>query len=715
LEPRGLRAIGELMAILERLANALGYRKDYAATDDAGFFRMALGMNRSDRPRPGNYDAFLDRFADQSWVYACVRVIQTKAAGVPLKVYRLSGEKPTEVPDHPLAQLLETVNPYMNGFDLREAHHGFMELAGAAYWLPDKVVDGEPNELYILSTQNVFPVVDRRQGLVRYEYRFGAEVVKSFQPEELVAFRSWNPQNPFVGMPPSGPSRDSADTLQHADRFNSAFFKNAAEPGGYLTTDKFIPADEQKRILEAWKKRHGGAGNARKTALIHNGLKYERAGETHQEMAFADLKNSTIRDVLAAFGVQPVMLGLHDDSNFANAREQRRAFWVDSIVPRLRKMESVLNERLAPLFGDDIYVEHDLSGVEDLQDDVKIRAETDQILTAAGIKLINEVRADRNLPPVEWGDTWNAPLGLTPIDQHAEPVAPPGEPVPAPAPGDPAPTPPEPKAASAEDAAREKGKLRRDAFWAGFKASTETVERVWFPQLRRLFAQQEREIVDKLRSHWEKRSRQARLEKFANVKGVVEVVTFDGLEARRVFRREGARLSTYTVAQGASQAINQNDFSLVFDQQNPRVLDYVRDRSFRFAEEVNSTTEEELRAELEEALLAGESVQDVEARIARIFDAARGYRTRAIARTEVVSAYNFGQVEAYEQSGLVDKIEWISSRDEKVRETHRIDGEEIELGQHFSNDLAYPGDPEGPPEEVIQCRCTTGAVVGRDR
>jgi hypothetical protein len=53
----------------------------------------------------------------------------------------------------------------------------------------------------------------------------------------------------------------------------------------------------------------------------------------------------------------------------------------------------------------------------------------------------------------------------------------------------------------------------------------------------------------------------------------------------------------------------------------------------------------------------------------------------------------------------VQRIQWLSSRDDEVRETHRIDGEETEHGKPFSNGLLYPLDHDGPAGEVVNCRC----------
>lgn len=76
-----------------------------------------------------------------------------------------------------------------------------------------------------------------------------------------------------------------------------------------------------------------------------------------------------------------------------------------------------------------------------------------------------------------------------------------------------------------------------------------------------------------------------------------------------------------------------------------------------------------------------------------------------IARTESHTAANAGRFGMMRETG-VEKLEWLSSRDELVRELHQIDGEVVVLGEAFSNGLQFPGDPAGDAGNVINCRCT---------
>lgn len=92
------------------------------------------------------------------------------------------------------------------------------------------------------------------------------------------------------------------------------------------------------------------------------------------------------------------------------------------------------------------------------------------------------------------------------------------------------------------------------------------------------------------------------------------------------------------------------------------------------------------------------------------------WKTRAtrIARTESTGAYNYGALNALSDEGS-RCVEWMATGDNRTRLTHRsADGQVVRTGTAFSvggASLRMPGDPSGPPQEVINCRCT---IVGAD-
>lgn len=85
------------------------------------------------------------------------------------------------------------------------------------------------------------------------------------------------------------------------------------------------------------------------------------------------------------------------------------------------------------------------------------------------------------------------------------------------------------------------------------------------------------------------------------------------------------------------------------------------------------------------------------------------------ARTLVTQAENGGRLDSYhelEDMGTVLKKRWIATADERTRESHLLlDGEEVNLDEPFSNQLMYPGDPDGDPSEVYNCRCSMETVI----
>lgn len=89
-------------------------------------------------------------------------------------------------------------------------------------------------------------------------------------------------------------------------------------------------------------------------------------------------------------------------------------------------------------------------------------------------------------------------------------------------------------------------------------------------------------------------------------------------------------------------------------------------------------------------------------------------RAATIARTEAAGAVNGADASVSAElaaAGLPHRVEWLATEDHRTRHTHAdADGQQIEPGQKFQvggASLAYPGDPEGPASEVVNCRCTT--------
>lgn len=90
-------------------------------------------------------------------------------------------------------------------------------------------------------------------------------------------------------------------------------------------------------------------------------------------------------------------------------------------------------------------------------------------------------------------------------------------------------------------------------------------------------------------------------------------------------------------------------------------------------------------------------------------------RAKTIARTETHSAVQETsaetmrlEAEAVGLEGETQKV-WTAGMDMRVRESHaEADGQAVGLDDSFlvgGVSLRFPGDPLGPPEEVINCRC----------
>lgn len=115
------------------------------------------------------------------------------------------------------------------------------------------------------------------------------------------------------------------------------------------------------------------------------------------------------------------------------------------------------------------------------------------------------------------------------------------------------------------------------------------------------------------------------------------------------------------------------------------------------------------RGQLIEGFAAGESIEELSARLTSVTNWSTS-RAATVARTEIISASNAGALAEIRTVNPDASKQWMATKDDRTREWHReADGETVLLGGTFTvggEELDFPGDPEGRPDNIINCRCT---------
>jgi hypothetical protein len=120
-----------------------------------------------------------------------------------------------------------------------------------------------------------------------------------------------------------------------------------------------------------------------------------------------------------------------------------------------------------------------------------------------------------------------------------------------------------------------------------------------------------------------------------------------------------------------------------------------------------------------EAIANGETMDEIKARIRKTFNEIGDTRVDMIARTETTVAYESARDLTFKEAGI-EWTQWLTMADGGERHP-RYSGlhEQIRpIDEPFtlygSLTMRFPGDPEGPAAEVINCRCIRIAVMGPD-
>ena len=369
-------------------------------------------------------------------VYACIDLIATSFARVPLKVYNDEGEELTE---GPLVELLDQPNPDEGGDEFRTSTVSWLLLTGNTF--TERILaGGVPTELW--NWQPYDMSVGRVKGSrlpARYTWRKGLEGQQSWDvnivtgESDIMHWRKFNPDpsDSTFGQSPMAAAAASADSYNSAMKLRYNKMKNGLSIDGILSPDSGDSNMDHKQQSEL----------ERKIREKYTGVDGLRVAVSNTKMSFTTM-TSTLRDAEWGFGtklnkqeicevfkVPTQLLGIEGSQTFANYAEANKAFYYHAVIPLLELYCSEMNRWLGEFFpGQTIsWSKSDIDALE--TDRSAFRTEMIQ----AGVFTINEIREAFGKDPVDdeeanvvMTDPSKIPLGMDVFgegEEQAEEVA----------------------------------------------------------------------------------------------------------------------------------------------------------------------------------------------------------------------------------------------------------------------------------------------------
>ena len=157
-----------------------------------------------------------------------------------------------------------------------------------------------------------------------------------------------------------------------------------------------------------------------------------------------------------------------------------------------------------------------------------------------------------------------------------------------------------------------------------------------------------------------------------------------------------------------------------FDVATDEILTYITTVSAEKVKFITNTTRVDIKNIVIDSVAEGLSILQMMEKLDKLYlEKIIPNRSQTIARTEVVSASNFGNLQGAKQTSPQLRKVWIPTFDDSTRDTHRAMANHpaIKLDEYF--DVAgsrgrYPADFSLPASQSINCRCTIGYEYAKE-
>ncbi len=361
-----------------------------------------------------------ERILQLSTVFACVRLISTVSASLPLDIYETKGGERSKVGlDNPLARLLQySPNIYMTALEFREAMTMQLCVYGNAYALIERNSVGDVVSLLPLLSANM-DVQLKNKRLV-YRYRRDTEYAE-FRHEEILHLKGFG-FNGLVGLSPIAFNAKTAGVAIAMEDQQRDFYANGAKSPQILMTGDKTLNKEQRTQLEGNFKEIAGGPVKKRLWILEAGFTTQAIGVSPQDAETLAARKFQVSEIARFYGVPPHLVGdVEKSTSWGTGIEQQNlGFLQYTLAPYLGRWESSIWRWLVkPADISRFHAEHNLEGL--LRGDSAARAAFMKVMIECGLLTVNEGRRLDNRPPLPGGDVATRQSQNVPLNQLGQP------------------------------------------------------------------------------------------------------------------------------------------------------------------------------------------------------------------------------------------------------------------------------------------------------
>jgi len=375
------------------------------------------GINSAVLQQYGADSYVSEGYLSNSDVYAIVSFLARKAASIPWYVYKMKpGEKAQTslqqykqltkglsnkgayeqalikrksayeenmVTNSPLAKLIEQPNPTQAQDAFFENLYGYRILSGEGnIYGNDSGLEGSKFvELNVLPTQflDIYPDPKDLYGILGYKLMVGAGI--DLPKDQVCQWKSWNPEfnadtrTHLRGLSPLRPGFKLLRMSNNAADASAAMTANGGAKGAIVPrpVNNSIPSltPEQASLVQRMvndrvnnKDQKGAIG------VFQTPWDYLNFGLSSVDMELVKTMQMTLHQWCRLFGL-PVVLFDTDSSSYNNYLNAMRDLITNTIMPLNCQLRDELNKWLVPRFGENVYIDFDISALPEMQKDME--------------------------------------------------------------------------------------------------------------------------------------------------------------------------------------------------------------------------------------------------------------------------------------------------------------------------------------------------------